>query len=1272
MAEPHLPYGGGARVLVSKLISISPPHRPEGMQSQRSLACTDEYGNSIPRDPQINKDADTGIASDHQRPSTSKATEIEEIAIGDDTIAPNTTHSQNLAERQAQCDMQTQRDCGSATPSPTKRGDNINKSGSRELPAQGLPVQLTSASRSARPHQIHQNLTEDDSRARKVDIGDSHGQSRLETRTVKTPNHIWLQKLDNDERSGEAEHGLEKAKLDQWEKRKQRFVQENSRRNPKTKARVASKTHGSRLQESSETNVKTISVQRSDAPASTISRAKLTKMTRNAHADAHCAPPPPSSAQSSKSAAALAQLDFALPPAHESLPKSRVEVSKMPQKLIRRLQDGDKQGSPINTSPREPLNKPRNAYSPMKIGLSNVHDSGSKISPPEPNKTESNGGLDIFELEVETGLTPAPPKAKASITSKRGKGRKTDHAARNSSSKNNSSSKKSPRAAQRQARVQKSKDGPTALNKKASSTKDGLDSPKLAETAKPQHHVDTRQTSHKFDPTASRETNRSQAVRTIQDDDRTKRSTLSPGKNLQGLSRVNATVTKGAGEDEKEPSEGLQEQDQEASYEHFEQEITHIRDGEDEVNIMITDGERQEIAPAPKDDSHEQKPAHSRLSGRERTNPTAQTGHDKEMANCSAYHTTSPSASVVEEQAKLPLGRQSTHTIQGRKRSLENQGPTQVQGNEASAKKVLLYSTSPIDSPAALKLSLDPELDVQPHIDRLQSPEMGALPREDHRSILKPNSAPEEKSQGRFSSAQHKEPLAKGNPKTPLSSSGDLRLQFNAAPKLPLPAKFNPLPVSVSSICHLQQSITPANAIRHKGETQSSDLVDEKMHRKSPIIHFTALGPMNQGVTTSSTLGTSKGEVSEKPAPQKRHAEEPLGDLSELRQAKRPLVVDEHTQTTAESEDRLGRTTHAGLQKHSLQSTQQNIRGRSTQISDNGSPLPIMVDDSGRQRVLGALSDSGHEELRAPPKSAYYDLATAQTEQDEDLSNAAASYCTVPTQILSQPPNFFSSNTKARPQAPTAVSQAISGYASVRVVEQSVRKAERELDKEIGLFASPSKSPPKDHPTAKPKTTRFMRSLRAQMDTVRTQKDGVTERRSVEDPGATLVEGQCHHRDGQSYTSTSTASTEDTDSEEAEEEEDPLAVERREAVEWGDALRPHQREVVAILSRITREVVRHLVAADEAVDQLVGDYGRGGAELIESMERAHGEELEGRMVELKGRKEAMRRLLSGVEAKVFNNGRDVRSLGLRKEVVAETQEHHENVMSGLQELTAGL
>ncbi|KAL9091639.1 MAG: hypothetical protein Q9165_004715 [Trypethelium subeluteriae] len=1223
------------------------------MPSQRSLACVDEFGNSIPRILPKTKDDNKGMGSDGQCPSTSKDTGIEEHSVGDEILAPNTTHSQNLADSQAQRDIQLQQDSGPTSPSPTKRGDNIDQSDLRDPPVQRVPIQFTLASRSACTPSSHQNLTEDESKSRKVEIGGSHRQP------VKNP--VSPRKLEDDDRSGEFEHDAEKVKLEQWEQRKQQFGQENSRLNPKAKAGAASRKQGPFLPESSRKNVQTLSLRRPDAPASPISRAKPTNMTHSARVDAHPVPSA-SPAQSSKGAAALAQLDSALAPAHKPSAKSRAEVSKMPQKLVRRLHDATKKCSPIIMSPRESPNEPRNSDSPKNIELANLHYSGSKILTQDLNKPGSNKGLDVFDLEIESGSTPSPLKAKASMTSKRGKGRKTDHAAKKGPSKSNSSLKKPSRAAQRQTRVQKDKDSPEALSKKVSSTKDSPGSLKSGQTAKLQHQTDTCQTSDNFDVTVSRDKTRSQAVRTIQNDDQTKISAPSLGKDLQGLSLANASVTKGANTDEKKPAVGLQEQDQAMSYEHFEQQITHVEDGEDEANILVIDGERREIAPTPRHDSHEQKPVHSKSFSKERTKAIAQAGHDKEMVDYSP--------SIVEDQAEMPLHEgQSTRTVHGRKPSLENHGMTQVQGNGASAKRVQLSSTPPIDAPRALEFSLEPEGDVQPHIESLQSPERRASPLEGHCSSLKLNPGPQEQGQGSFSPTQSKEPLTKVAPKALPISSGDVKLQFNTAPKLPPPAEFDPLPVPTSSTCHSQQSIAPADAKRYQGKIQSLDLVDKKTHQKSPMVHPTAMDPMNRGVITSSTLGSSKAEVSENPAPQKRHVEEPLDNSSELRQAKRPCLTIDNIQITANSGDEIGRTTHANLQKHPLRSSKEDHRSRSMQISDSGSPLPVTVDDSGSQGVFGALSRSEHEELRALPNSAQYDLATARIEQDEDLSNAAASFCTVPTQILSPPPNFLTSNTKTRPQAPTAASQAVSDYAPLQLVEQRVREAERESERGIGPFASPSKSPSKDHQVVQPKTTRFMRSLQAQMDDARMQKGGATERGNVAEPGTTLTERRRHHHDGQSFTSTSTASTEATASEESE-VEDPLAIERREAAEWEDALRPHQRDVVVVLSRITREVVRHLVAADEAVEQLVGDYEKGALELIESLERAHGEELEVQKVELEGRKEAMKRFLRGVETNVFSNGRDVRSLGLRKEVGVETQEHHEKVMSELQELTA--
>ena len=202
----------------------------------------------------------------------------------------------------------------------------------------------------------------------------------------------------------------------------------------------------------------------------------------------------------------------------------------------------------------------------------------------------------------------------------------------------------------------------------------------------------------------------------------------------------------------------------------------------------------------------------------------------------------------------------------------------------------------------------------------------------------------------------------------------------------------------------------------------------------------------------------------------------------------------------------------------------------------------------------------------------------------------------------------------------------------------------------LSLEAAPTLPPAptriSDHEGPQPmQSTRFMRILQGQVD-AQIYREQEIRRQDSED-------------------SDSSASTQVIEA-----EEDELTVERREAIQWEDSLQPHQRDMAVALGRISRQLVRHLVDTDDAVDDLVDDYETRGAELIQSMEKAHREEYLECDQELQGKKDAMRKVLRDVEAKVLRTGKNVRTLGLRKDLGAAVRASHKAVMNDLQKIYA--
>ncbi|TID27802.1 60S ribosomal protein [Venturia nashicola] len=179
----------------------------------------------------------------------------------------------------------------------------------------------------------------------------------------------------------------------------------------------------------------------------------------------------------------------------------------------------------------------------------------------------------------------------------------------------------------------------------------------------------------------------------------------------------------------------------------------------------------------------------------------------------------------------------------------------------------------------------------------------------------------------------------------------------------------------------------------------------------------------------------------------------------------------------------------------------------------------------------------------------------------------------------------MSSNTKPVPQPPSLDSQVISAYAPEKEVEEAVAR-NREEEKLNDPFSSSQKNNEANR-------SFFMRRLATLMEE---RDSNSVDGHVVEDADKTLVE-DVPMEDVENYSS---SSEELAVVVEGPEEEDQ---ENAEELEWEAALQPRHRDMFAVLSRITRRLVSHLIDSETAVEDVVEDYGRDGTMIVEEFDK---------------------------------------------------------------------
>ena len=214
---------------------------------------------------------------------------------------------------------------------------------------------------------------------------------------------------------------------------------------------------------------------------------------------------------------------------------------------------------------------------------------------------------------------------------------------------------------------------------------------------------------------------------------------------------------------------------------------------------------------------------------------------------------------------------------------------------------------------------------------------------------------------------------------------------------------------------------------------------------------------------------------------------------------------------------------------------------------------------------------------------------------------------------ISKPLTRLSSNTKALPAEPSQESQVITHVSRLQIEQES---AAMPLQPPTNPFASA------DERAAHSTSSTFADRLR---QIAPEREDGKILQSAIanDDPDKTLVEPsspQQHRRKRiESFSSSSSIEVPSDD-------EDTMAA-NRDLDAWRAALQPHQANIFDSLVSISRRLVGHLVEQEQAVKDIIEDYRRRGAILVEQIELSHGQEEQKKVNALKDRKKRLQREL---------------------------------------------
>ncbi|KAK5119155.1 hypothetical protein LTR85_007769 [Meristemomyces frigidus] len=299
--------------------------------------------------------------------------------------------------------------------------------------------------------------------------------------------------------------------------------------------------------------------------------------------------------------------------------------------------------------------------------------------------------------------------------------------------------------------------------------------------------------------------------------------------------------------------------------------------------------------------------------------------------------------------------------------------------------------------------------------------------------------------------------------------------------------------------------------------------------------------------------------------------------------------------------------TKRGVRKPSRHASQGNV-------DIHGSPIPkglIVLDNATALESFSQQVGLSSDQMLAEVATAANRRRVGEQQND---SSAFDEHILPP----SHQPEILSSNTKLRPASPEDESQAITGIVTGRVDPKQLVIRDAAAPPATDPFTSCEDA--RKEPAKGSTSFIFAEQLRlhaAQAANVRRQAES-------EDADRTLVERDVSNKKKPKRI----ASISSDDSSESSASSDETSTTVRDIGIWRGALQPYQMNLFDELVNVSHRLVQHLIDRETATRDVVDDYRRRGLNLIEDMERAHAQQYQRYMVDLKQKKKRLRKDLN--------------------------------------------
>ena len=464
----------------------------------------------------------------------------------------------------------------------------------------------------------------------------------------------------------------------------------------------------------------------------------------------------------------------------------------------------------------------------------------------------------------------------------------------------------------------------------------------------------------------------------------------------------------------------------------------------------------------------------------------------------------------------------------------------------------------------------------------------------------------------------------------------DDQARLSKKPRVPLPTRLMTRPKEAGTEMAREGTPTP--------------LIDDRLHRKSTLISFSARGPSNQGVVSArnprvSTMTGNDGERQEnyqKEAAMKRKRNEDT--LAAPRLVETPEEKRRRRSVSAPG-------THERVTRGSIETScpgalnvSRRLSSQGTRVDENGSPQPLVRNRSRSDELVNGILKrlQALEESVIAPRQ-YTENAVSRTK----VGRLTVEESDLPTPSIGSPPvqvedKIFPSIRKQLPSSPNAPSQSLNDFTAHRV-QPGGKFVNVETDSIV------KSSAPHDPFTGiiRRRPSSFMERLRAQGKLAGKStsdeadgKDPMIPIRGVEtapthttDPDKTLVAETMYPSTPSLRPDTSSESSESTGPS-LHSKSSGRGIEDDAARQWRQALQPHQSSQLDILYDISDHLVRHLIDQETAVGDIIENYRRGGTRLIEDMERTHQKEYQQFEAEMKDARSDMVRMYTESEKKL--------------------------------------